>query len=280
MPRALCGHARPNACARGGCASAIASSVRSSARSSSTRPTKRACRQVAETLWTLGERVARRSRSTRRTCCGSSRSASAEIRLARIDPGYATTSTAARADAFILPDSLQFAEYNGESPAGAGYSQGLAELFADEPLMARFRERFDARLLPAGRGAARGAGRELSRVGRHRVAAADGDRRLARGADLQRVRDPARRVHGARRADDHLRPARSRVRRVRVSRPAAGLYATAGASTSSTAACSSTTSSRARTSAARWSTPTSSAPSASPTRCAARSRTRRRSSPC
>ena len=69
-----------------------------------------------------------------------------EIRLARIDPGYATTSTAARADAFILPDSLQFAEYNGESPAGAGYSQGLAELFSDEPMMARFRERFDARI--------------------------------------------------------------------------------------------------------------------------------------
>ena len=68
-----------------------------------------------------------------------------EIRLARIDPGYATTSTAARADAFILPDSLQFAEYNAESPAGAGYSQGLAELFDAEPVMAAFRERFDAR---------------------------------------------------------------------------------------------------------------------------------------
>ncbi len=50
-----------------------------------------------------------------------------EIRLAQIDPGYATASTAARADAFILPDSLQFAEYNAESPAGAGYSQLLAE---------------------------------------------------------------------------------------------------------------------------------------------------------
>jgi hypothetical protein len=69
-----------------------------------------------------------------------------EIRLARIDPGYPTTSTAARADAFILPGSLQFAEYNGESPAGAGYSQGLAELFAEEPLMARFRERFETRM--------------------------------------------------------------------------------------------------------------------------------------
>ena len=32
--------------------------------------------------------------------------------LARIDPGYGVASTAARADAFLLPDSLQFAEYN------------------------------------------------------------------------------------------------------------------------------------------------------------------------
>ena len=70
----------------------------------------------------------------------------AEIRLARIDPGYHTASTAARADAFIQPDSLQFAEYNGESPAGAGYSQGLAKLFDEQTLMARFRERFGARL--------------------------------------------------------------------------------------------------------------------------------------
>jgi hypothetical protein len=101
-------------------------------------------KRVAEMLWTLGERVAQvaiDSPGMLRQLALSE----PEIRLARIDPGYATTSTAARADAFILPDTLQFAEYNGESPAGAGYSQGLAELFAAEPLMARFRERFDAR---------------------------------------------------------------------------------------------------------------------------------------
>ena len=70
-------------------------------------------------------------------------------------------------DAFLLPDSLQFAEYNAESPAGAGYSQRLCELFDDEPVMARFRERFDVALLPADRAAARRAARELPRVGRH-----------------------------------------------------------------------------------------------------------------
>src|SRR6185503_7071674 len=101
--------------------------------------------RVAEALWTLGERVAEVAMSSPQILRQLALSDD-EIRLARIDPGYKTTSTAARADAFILPDSLQFAEYNGESPAGAGYSQGLAELFAEEPLMARFRERFGARL--------------------------------------------------------------------------------------------------------------------------------------
>jgi hypothetical protein len=102
-------------------------------------------RHVAETLWTLGERVARVALESPEMLRQLALS-EAEIGLARIDPGYATASTAARADAFILPGSLQFAEYNGESPAGAGYSQGLGELFAELPLMARFRERFGARL--------------------------------------------------------------------------------------------------------------------------------------
>ena len=102
-------------------------------------------RHVAETLWTLGERVAGVALESPEMLRQLALS-EAEIRLARIDPGYATASTAARADAFILPGSLQFAEYNGESPAGAGYSQGLGELFAELPLMARFRERFAARL--------------------------------------------------------------------------------------------------------------------------------------
>jgi len=102
-------------------------------------------RHVAESLWMLGERVARVASESPEMLRQLALS-DEEIRLARIDPGYPTTSTAARADAFILPGSLQFAEYNGESPAGAGYSQGLAELFAEEPLMARFRERFETRM--------------------------------------------------------------------------------------------------------------------------------------
>ena len=102
-------------------------------------------RHAAETLWRLGERMARVA-IDRPDLLQQLALSDAEIRLARIDPGYETTSTAARADAFVLPDSLQFAEYNGESPAGAGYSQGLAEVFDGEPLMARFRERFVVRM--------------------------------------------------------------------------------------------------------------------------------------
>src|SRR6185503_6936785 len=103
---------------------------------------------AAETLWVLGERVARIA-STDAVMLQRLGLSEAEVRLALIDPGYEVASTAARADAFILPDSLQFAEYNAESPAGPGYSQGLAELFAavtrDDPALAGFRDRFDVR---------------------------------------------------------------------------------------------------------------------------------------
>jgi uncharacterized circularly permuted ATP-grasp superfamily protein len=64
-----------------------------------------------------------------------------EMRLIRIDPGYLTASTASRADAFLLPGQVHFAEYNAESPAGPGYTQRLCELFDELPIMDRFRQR-------------------------------------------------------------------------------------------------------------------------------------------
>jgi len=102
-------------------------------------------RHAAETLWTLGERVARVATGNTQLLAELGLSDD-EVQLVEIDPGYDTASTTARADAFVLPGSLQFAEYNGEAPAGAGYSQGLAEVFADEPLMIRFREQLDAEM--------------------------------------------------------------------------------------------------------------------------------------
>src|SRR3954471_15027959 len=62
-------------------------------------------RGVAEMLWTLGERVATLASTERPEMLADLALSDEEIALARIDPGYATTSTAARADAFILPGS-------------------------------------------------------------------------------------------------------------------------------------------------------------------------------
>jgi len=100
--------------------------------------------RAAEALWRLGEQIARAAVEDRRllTAVGL---CDAEIELVSIDPGPGPASSAGRADAFLLPDSLPFAEYNAESPAGPGYSQRLAEVFESHPLMARFKERFDVR---------------------------------------------------------------------------------------------------------------------------------------
>jgi uncharacterized circularly permuted ATP-grasp superfamily protein len=100
--------------------------------------------EAVETLWQLGERLVSAALEDE-TILSDLGLTEDEARLVRIDPGYATASTAARADAFLLPDSLGFAEYNAESPAGLAYSEGLAEVFRDTPVMARFRDAFDVR---------------------------------------------------------------------------------------------------------------------------------------
>ncbi len=98
--------------------------------------------EAAETLWQLGERVVAAALEDQ-TILDDLALSEDELRLVRIDPGYGTASTAGRADAFLLPELLQFAEYNAESPAGLAYSEGLAELFSETPLAGRFRESFD-----------------------------------------------------------------------------------------------------------------------------------------
>jgi hypothetical protein len=100
-------------------------------------------RTVAETIAAIGERVVAAAMAQpelmRRV-----RLTGAETRLARIDPGYGRASTTSRLDAFILPDSLTFAEYNAESPAGLAYAENLAEVFDGLEITARFRETFEA----------------------------------------------------------------------------------------------------------------------------------------
>ena len=257
-------------------ASASGCSARSCGRSSSTPPTRRAS----------GRRPRR---------CGGSASAWRSVR--RSIAGHARGSSAL-SDAEIRAGAdrsrLRHGEHRGARrrvhPArlaavrrvqrrsrrrAPAYSQGLAELFDDEPLMARFRERFDVRLLHGRsrrcsrrwwRATASGAARRRRRGSRSSTGArcrraassrscATRSRRAGVPTMICRSARPRVRRHGAdgRRAADRPRlPPRAdqRHRRAR------------------------------RTSAARWSTPTRAARSASPTRCAARSRTRKRSSPC
>ena len=101
-------------------------------------------RVVAEMIAVLGERVVAQALESRKLLAQVVLSPEEE-RLARIEPGYRTASTASRLDAFLLPDSLSFAEYNAESPAGPGYTETLAEVFGELEVMARFRKKFDAR---------------------------------------------------------------------------------------------------------------------------------------
>ena len=71
-----------------------------------------------------------------------------EERLVRMKGGYAPASAASRLDAFLLPESLKFTEYNGESPAGAGYSESLSDIFRSLPMMEEFKERFEVHSYP------------------------------------------------------------------------------------------------------------------------------------
>jgi uncharacterized circularly permuted ATP-grasp superfamily protein len=100
--------------------------------------------RASEAMWRLGEQFARAA-SADVSLMRAVGLSDAEIALAEIDPGPGPASTAGRADAFILPRSLQFAEYNAESPAGPAYSQRLAELFDASVLMKDFRQAFDVR---------------------------------------------------------------------------------------------------------------------------------------
>jgi hypothetical protein len=108
---------------------------------------ERRVREVAETIAELGERVVTAALDDKHLF-GQLHLREEEERLARMHTGFGPASTASRLDAFLLPDSLKFAEYNGESPAGAGYSETLAEIFRELPLMGRFAKRYDLHSYP------------------------------------------------------------------------------------------------------------------------------------
>jgi hypothetical protein len=104
-------------------------------------------RNVAETIAELGERVAAVALEDKNLFV-QFHLRPEEERLARMHAGYGRASTASRLDAFLLPESLKFAEYNGESPAGLGYAETLAEIFSELPVMGKFEQKFDVQSYP------------------------------------------------------------------------------------------------------------------------------------
>jgi hypothetical protein len=104
-------------------------------------------RVVAETIADLGERVVTAALDDA-TLFAQLHLRPEEERLARLPVGYGPASTSSRLDAFLLPDSLKCAEYNGESPAGAGYSETLAEVFRELPMMAGFQKQYEVHSYP------------------------------------------------------------------------------------------------------------------------------------
>jgi uncharacterized circularly permuted ATP-grasp superfamily protein len=104
-------------------------------------------RTVAEKMAELGERVAAASLNDP-ALFKQFHLREGEERLAKMHTGFGPASTASRLDAFLLPDSLKFAEYNGESPAGSGYTETLSEVFRDLPVMQEFAKSFEIHSYP------------------------------------------------------------------------------------------------------------------------------------
>ena len=74
-----------------------------------------------------------------------------EQALLEIDPGYAEWSVSARLDSFLdgETNTLQFIEYNAESPAAIAYGDVLSDIFWDLPVMRAFKERYTVTPMPA-----------------------------------------------------------------------------------------------------------------------------------
>ena len=104
-------------------------------------------RRAAEKIAQLGERVASAALEDQ-ALLGQLHLREAELRLVRLGKPHGFASTTSRLDSFLLPDSLKFAEYNGESPAGSGYTETLTELFRHTRLMEKFTKRYEVHSYP------------------------------------------------------------------------------------------------------------------------------------
>ena len=73
-----------------------------------------------------------------------------EEQLLTVDPGFPCPSPTSRFDTFFASDDeLYFTEFNTETPAGAGYSDALTELFYGLPVFQEFQRRFHVWPIPA-----------------------------------------------------------------------------------------------------------------------------------
>jgi hypothetical protein len=104
-------------------------------------------RVVAEKMAEFGERVANHAMKDA-PLLAQLHLRDEELRLIRVGKLHGFASTASRLDSFLLPDALKFAEYNGESPAGSGYTETLAEVFRALPLMAGFTKDYETHSYP------------------------------------------------------------------------------------------------------------------------------------
>jgi len=75
----------------------------------------------------------------------------AERALLALSPGYAEPSAHSRMDTFLTVDgaSLQFIEYNAESPAAIAYADVAGAIFLDLPVMQVFAQHYRIHALPA-----------------------------------------------------------------------------------------------------------------------------------
>jgi hypothetical protein len=104
-------------------------------------------RHATETLAQLGERLATAALEDQ-SLLAQFHLRPEEERLVRLPAGNGPASTASRVDAFLLPESLKFTEYNGESPAGSGYTETLSEIFRRLQVMKEFAEHFEIHSYP------------------------------------------------------------------------------------------------------------------------------------
>jgi hypothetical protein len=73
-----------------------------------------------------------------------------EDELLAVHPGYRDPSPTSRFDSFFVSDDeLMFTEFNTETPAGAGYSDALTDLFYGLPVFQEFQRRYRVFPIPA-----------------------------------------------------------------------------------------------------------------------------------